>query len=140
MMYKIMCNPLHLLYGAFPVPYVPVRDTRSATSAHLCASSLQNLAVEQNFYSLFSISVERSYRPRIRWRRTGGFHEQGQCLFISLAARSLFVSFCFPFLFFILWVGTVGLGSPSLTLPFSIIIISETVSLLRGGVVLPRAY
>ena len=37
---------------------------------------------------------------RIRWCGTGGFQEQGQCLFIGVAARSLFVSCCFPFLFF----------------------------------------
>ena len=30
------------------------------TSVHLCASSLQNLAVSRDFYSLVSISVERS--------------------------------------------------------------------------------
>ena len=47
MLYKIRCNPLHPLYGALPVPYVPVWVTRGAviTFVHLCASSLQNLAV-----------------------------------------------------------------------------------------------
>ena len=29
-LYKIKCNPMHLLYGALPVPYVPVRVTRIA--------------------------------------------------------------------------------------------------------------
>ena len=52
MVYKIRCNPMHPLYGALPVP---VRVTRGCdrTSVHLCASS-------QYFYSLVSISVERS--------------------------------------------------------------------------------
>ena len=36
---------------------------------------------------------------RVRWCGTRGFQEQGQCLFIGLTARSLFVS-CFPFLLF----------------------------------------
>ena len=49
MLYKIRCNPMHLVYGAHPVLYVPVRVTRSQwfgrTSVHLCASSLQNPAV-----------------------------------------------------------------------------------------------
>ena len=27
MLYKIRCNPMHPLYGALPVPYVPVRVT-----------------------------------------------------------------------------------------------------------------
>ena len=36
MMYKIRCNPMHLLYGALPVSYVPVRVTRGALIAHRC--------------------------------------------------------------------------------------------------------
>ena len=34
MLYKIRCNPKHLLYGALPVPYVPVRVTRGVLVAH----------------------------------------------------------------------------------------------------------
>ena len=34
MPYRIRCNPLHSLYGALPVPYVPVRVTRDAVIAH----------------------------------------------------------------------------------------------------------
>ena len=34
MLYKIRCNPMHLLRGALPVPYVPVRVTRGAVIAH----------------------------------------------------------------------------------------------------------
>ena len=34
MLYKIGCDPLHPLYGALPVPYVPVRVTRGAVIAH----------------------------------------------------------------------------------------------------------
>ena len=34
MLYKIKCNPMHPLYGALPVPYVPVRVTRGAVIAH----------------------------------------------------------------------------------------------------------
>ena len=94
MLYKIRCNPLHPLHGP---PYVPVRVTRGI---HLCTSSLQNLAVSQDFYSLVSISVERPYGPRIRWCGTGWFQEQCQCLFIGVAASFLFVSCCFPFIFF----------------------------------------
>ena len=48
MLYKIRCNPMHPLYGALPVPYAPVRITRSAVIAHrytltVCASSPKNL-------------------------------------------------------------------------------------------------
>ena len=44
---------------------------------------------------------------------SGELQQQGQCLFIALAARSLFVFFfaVFPFYYFILWVGIVGLMS-----------------------------
>ena len=35
MLYKIKCNPMHSLYGALPVPYVPVWVTRGAVIAHL---------------------------------------------------------------------------------------------------------
>ena len=34
MLYKIRCNPKHLLCGAIPVPYVPVRVTRGALISH----------------------------------------------------------------------------------------------------------
>ena len=34
MLYKIKCNPMHPLYGALPVRYVPVRVTRGAVIAH----------------------------------------------------------------------------------------------------------
>ena len=34
MLHKIRCNPMHTLYGALPVPYVPVRVTCSALVAH----------------------------------------------------------------------------------------------------------
>ena len=34
MLYKIMCNPLHPLYGALPVPYVPVWVIRGAVIVH----------------------------------------------------------------------------------------------------------
>ena len=54
MLYKIRCNPMHPLYGALPVPYVPVRVTSGALIAHrynyLCASPLQNIAVPHDFY------------------------------------------------------------------------------------------
>ena len=63
MLYKIRCHPVHPFYGALPGPYVPARVTRGAlcrTSVHLCTASLQNLAVQQDFYSLFGVPLERS--------------------------------------------------------------------------------
>ena len=34
LLYKIGCNPMHHIYGAQPVPFVPVRITRGALVAH----------------------------------------------------------------------------------------------------------
>ena len=49
----------------------------------ICASSLQNLVVPQDFHFPVSISVVRSWWPCIRWRMTGRFQEQGQCLLLA---------------------------------------------------------
>ena len=63
MLYKIRCIPMHPLNGALPGPYVPVRFyTRCSgrTSVHLCGASLQNIAVQQDFYSPLGVPLERS--------------------------------------------------------------------------------
>ena len=105
MLYKIRCNPLYPLYGAVPVPYVPVLVTRGAVIAHRltytpprCRTSLYSRT-----FIPFSISLWNDLSDpelSIRWCGTGGFQEQLQCLFIGLAARSFFVSSCFSFIFF----------------------------------------
>ena len=95
---------MHPLYGALNSCAVCAGEGYTCrcdcTSVHLCAPSLQNLAVPQNFYYLVSISVERSWWPHIRWCGTGWFQEQGKCIFIGLDARFRFVFCCFPFLIF----------------------------------------
>ena len=63
MLYKIMCNPMNPLNDELPGPYVPVRVTRGAWShigTYLCATSLQNLAVPQDFCFPLSVPLERS--------------------------------------------------------------------------------
>ena len=97
------------------------------TLVQLRASAMQNLTVPQVFVFPVSISVERSKWIRIWWCETGEFQELDQWLFNGLAARSLFVSYCFHFLFFhsMGWCcragvfGLIGcaLLSPSLALP-----------------------
>ena len=47
----------------------------------------------------------------VRWCGTGGFQEQGQCLFVGPAARSLLSPTVFSFSSFFIWVGVVELGS-----------------------------
>ena len=68
MLYKIRCNPLHPLYGALPVSYVPVRVTRDAVIAHRCTYAPPRCRPSQYSitFILFSISVERSKWSRIR--------------------------------------------------------------------------
>ena len=51
---------------------------------HLCTSSLQNLAVLQDFYFAVSITVEWSCWPRIWWCGTGRFQDSSQCLLLAL--------------------------------------------------------
>ena len=82
------------------------------TSVHLCASSLQNLAVPHNFHSPISVSLERVCWPNscIRWCMTV-FLNKANAFLLAL----LFVPFRsptdFPFCYFFLLVGIVGLGS-----------------------------
>ena len=98
MLYKIRCNLMHPLYGALPVLYVPVRVTRvDQTSVHLCVSSLQNLAVSQDFIFPCQYLCETIFMTPCLMCGTSGFQEQGQCLFIGLTACLLLVSCCFPF-------------------------------------------
>ena len=107
MLYKIRCKPIHPLNGAPPGLYVPVRVyTRcaSCTSVYICAASLKNLAVSQDWFFPLSVPQERSCRTRSWWCGTSGFKEQGQCFFIDLScsilSSLLWSSTIFPFLFF----------------------------------------
>ena len=50
---------------------------------YLCASTLQNVAVSQDFYSLPIISVERSCWPCIRWYWTLGFKSRANAFLLS---------------------------------------------------------
>ena len=67
------CTFFMVLYR---VPYVPVRVTTlcfGCSSVYVCASSLQNITVPQDYYSPLSFSVEPSCWPCIRWCGTEGF-------------------------------------------------------------------
>ena len=57
-LYKVRCHPMHPLYDALPMLYVPVRLHEVLWSLYL--------SVPQDLYSLLGILVERSCRPYIR--------------------------------------------------------------------------
>ena len=78
MLYKIRYNSMHPLEAGYT--RCPGR-----TSVYLCAASLQNLAVSQDFCSSLSVPLERSSLPRIRWCGTGGFQEEGRCFLIGIS-------------------------------------------------------
>ena len=85
MLYKIGCNPLHPFFVLFLCHMwcagagYTLRCDR--TSVHLCASSLQNLIVQQEFYSLFSISL---------------LNDLSDPVFGSLVSRAEPISFYWP--------------------------------------------
>ena len=64
-------------------------------------------------FILFSVFLWKDFSDPVfdAWCGTGGFQEQGQLIFIGLAARSHMYPPVFPFSDFILWVGIVELGS-----------------------------
>ena len=69
----------------------------SHTGTLNATASLQNLAVQQDFYSLLGVPLERYCKPRFRWCGTGGFQEQGQCFFIGLSCSiPTIVFYSFP--------------------------------------------
>ena len=69
MLFKIRCNPVHPLNSAIQMDHIcqcglhamligTLIGTR--TSVHLCTASLQNLAVQPDFYSSLGVPLERS--------------------------------------------------------------------------------
>ena len=100
-LYKIRCDPLHAVYGALPIPHVPVLVTRNAiahryTYAPPIAAEPRSIA-GLLFPCQYLCGTILMTPYSMVW--DSGFQEHGQCLSIGLAARSLFVSCCFFFLF-----------------------------------------
>ena len=59
MLYKISCNPMLPLNGALPDASAGYTRCSGRTSVHLCTVSLQNLTVQQDFYSPLGVPLER---------------------------------------------------------------------------------
>ena len=66
MLYKIRCNPVHPLNDALPGAIctgASYTQCSGRTSVHLCMPSLQNLPVQQAFYSPLGVPLERFCCP-----------------------------------------------------------------------------
>ena len=81
------------------------------TSVHLCASSLQDLAVSQDIYSLVSISVNDLSDPVFDGVGLVGFKSKANAILLAKLLAPFLSPVVFPLSSFILWVGVVGLGS-----------------------------
>ena len=57
MLYKIRCIPMHPLYSALPVPYVPVWITRGALVAHRFTYTLPHCRTSQYRRTFIPLSV-----------------------------------------------------------------------------------
>ena len=55
---KFRCIPIHRLYGALPVPFVPLNATRGALVVDPCAHLAAEPRRTRDFYSTLSISLE----------------------------------------------------------------------------------
>ena len=92
---------MHTVYGALPVPFVPVCVTRGALVVHWYSYAPPRCRTSQyprTFCTSLSISMERYCWQRVRWCGTNGFYKQlGLALLILLswAAISHFVFWCF---------------------------------------------
>ena len=53
-----MCNPMHPLYGALPVPYVQLRVTLGAVVAHRYTSVV--CTIMENFIAITDKSITKS--------------------------------------------------------------------------------
>ena len=114
MVHKIRCNPMHPLYGALPVPYVPVRVIRGSVIAHRHTYASPRCRTAQYCRTFIPLPVSLwndLFVPVFDGVGLAGFKRRAKVFLLAIAPRSLFVSSCFPFPFFILWVGIVGLGS-----------------------------
>ena len=81
------------------------------TSVHLRASSLQNLAVLQDFYSLSESLLTDLGAPVFFCVGLAGFKSSTNAILLALLFPPFLSPSVFPFSSFILSVGIVGLGS-----------------------------
>ena len=82
-----------------------------STSVHLCTSSLQNLAVSPDFYSL-SVSLWNDLSdPLFDSVGLAGFKSRADAFLLAYLLAHFLAPAVLPFSSFILWVGVVRFGS-----------------------------
>ena len=105
MLHKIRCNSMQSLYGALPVPYVPVRVTRGALAAHGSTCAPPRSRTTQYLLTLILLSVplwNDVADPEFDGVGLSSFKSSSKAFFIFLCCC---IPFClllfFPFLFFL---------------------------------------
>ena len=103
MLYKIRCNPMHPLYGFLSLPFVPVRVKRGALVAHRYTYASPHYRTSQYPITFIPLSISL-------WNDLGDpvfdgvgltdFKSGANACLLAIAALSLFVAYCFPFLSF----------------------------------------
>ena len=114
MLYKIRCNPKHPLCGALPVPYVPVRVTRGALIAHRQTYAHPRCRTSQfrRTFILLSVSLWNFLvDPLFDGVGLAGFKSRCNVFLLAQLLSPFLSSTIFPFSYFPLQVGSVGLGS-----------------------------
>ena len=95
MLYKIMCNPVHLLNGALPGPYVPAWVTRGALVAHrhtYAPPRCRTLQYSRTFIP-FSVSLWNNFaNPVFDGVGLAGFKSRATPSLLASAALSLLYS------------------------------------------------
>ena len=104
MQYKIRYYPMHPLYVARSVPYVPVRVTRGALVAHRytyapsrCWTSQYCITFVPYHVSLWNNRAD----PVFDGVLLPGFKSRANAFLSTYAARAIFVNYCYRFLFFL---------------------------------------
>ena len=114
MLYKIKCNPLYPLYGALPVPYMPVRVTPGAVIAHRFTYAPPRFRTSQYSRTFFQFSVSLwndLSNPVFDGVGLAGFKSRANDFLLAQLLAPFLSPPVFPFSSFILWVGIVALGS-----------------------------
>ena len=105
---------MHPLYGALPVPYVPVWDKRGAVIANrytYAPPRCRTLQYRRTFIPLSVSLWDDLSDPVFDGVGPAGFKRRANALLLAWQLASFLSPAVFPFSFFILWVGIVGLGS-----------------------------